>query len=197
MIGLEERNSGAIYMMTENNTRDLKRLYQLFSRVPSCLESLREAMGEFVKSLGLQVIDQFSVQKDAVQFVKDMLDTKKKFEKIILTSFMGDKKASKSLKDAFDFFLNKGHSCASHLAAFMDDFLRGGLKGFSEHEVDGQLDDAISLFQHLLDKDIFENYYKQLLSKRLLAGKSISDDAEKAFLSKLNLIPFKSYACSL
>lgn len=41
---------------------------------------------------------------------------------------------------------------------------------------------------HLLfSKDVFERYYKQHLAKRLLLGKSISDDSEKNMISKLKV----------
>ena len=36
------------------------------------------------------------------------------------------------------------------------------------------------LFRFLQDKDVFDNFYKQHLSRRLLSGRSLSDEAEKA-----------------
>lgn len=36
-------------------------------------------------------------------------------------------------------------------------------------------------------QDVFERYYKQHLAKRLLLGKSISDDSEKNMISKLKV----------
>jgi hypothetical protein len=39
--------------------------------------------------------------------------------------------------------------------------------------------------RYLQEKDVFEKYYKQHLAKRLLAGRCISDDAERSLLSKL------------
>ena len=39
--------------------------------------------------------------------------------------------------------------------------------------------------RYLQDKDLFERYYKQHLSKRLLVGRVTNDDAEHAMLSKL------------
>ena len=41
------------------------------------------------------------------------------------------------------------------------------------------------LFRFLQEKDVFERYYKQHLSKRLLLNKSLSDDSEKNMISKL------------
>ncbi len=39
--------------------------------------------------------------------------------------------------------------------------------------------------RYLQEKDVFEKYYKQHLAKRLLSGRTISDDAERGMLVKL------------
>ncbi|KAI8031378.1 Cullin-3B [Camellia lanceoleosa] len=41
------------------------------------------------------------------------------------------------------------------------------------------------LFRYLQEKDVFEKYYKQHLAKRLLSGKTVSDDAERSLIVKL------------
>ena len=41
------------------------------------------------------------------------------------------------------------------------------------------------LFRYLQEKDVFEKYYKQHLAKRLLGGRSVSDDAERSMIAKL------------
>lgn len=43
----------------------------------------------------------------------------------------------------------------------------------------------IKVFRYLVDKDIFEGFYKNSLSKRLLDQKSVSEDAEKIFILKM------------
>ena len=41
------------------------------------------------------------------------------------------------------------------------------------------------LFRFLQEKDVFEKYFKQHLAKRLLGGRTVSDDAERSFILKL------------
>lgn len=45
----------------------------------------------------------------------------------------------------------------------------------------------MSLFRFLQEKDLFERYYKQHLSRRLLTRKTISDDSEKNVIAKLKV----------
>lgn len=49
------------------------------------------------------------------------------------------------------------------------------------------LDKTITIFRYLTDKDVFERYYKGHLAKRLLLGRSVSDDAERGMLAKLKV----------
>lgn len=52
-------------------------------------------------------------------------------------------------------------------------------------QVSQRLDDVITIFKYLADKDIFEDFYKQHLASRLLHHKSHSDHHEKAMIAKL------------
>lgn len=52
-------------------------------------------------------------------------------------------------------------------------------------EVDAVLDQTITIFRFVTEKDVFEKYYKGHLAKRLLNNRSVSDDAERGMLAKL------------
>ena len=66
-----------------------------------------------------------------------------------------------------------------------DTKLFGSAQGMSEDEVEETLDKVMMLFRYLQEKDVFEKYYKQHLAKRLLSGRTVSDDAERSLLVKL------------
>ena len=57
-------------------------------------------------------------------FVRQMLDLKSKFDKIITESFRNEKKMQKKLKDAFEEFVNLDARCASYLASYLDEQLK-------------------------------------------------------------------------
>lgn len=52
-------------------------------------------------------------------------------------------------------------------------------------ELERQLDQALELFRFIEGKDTFEAFYKKDLAKRLLMGRSASQDAEESMLGKL------------
>ncbi|EGX89303.1 nuclear pore complex subunit Nup192, putative [Cordyceps militaris CM01] len=52
-------------------------------------------------------------------------------------------------------------------------------------ELDRQLDNSLELFRFIQGKDAFEAFYKKDLARRLLMGRSASQDAERSMLTKL------------
>ncbi|KAJ6444751.1 Serine/threonine-protein kinase tel-1 [Purpureocillium lavendulum] len=94
-------------------------------------------------------------------------------------------------------------------AKYIDLLLRGGLKALpkdlysdvkdraaaeklghassadEDAELDRQLDQALELFRFIEGKDAFEAFYKKDLARRLLMGRSASQDAERNMLTKL------------
>mmetsp|Transcript_9553 Transcript_9553/g.32570 ORF Transcript_9553/g.32570 Transcript_9553/m.32570 type:complete len:734 (+) Transcript_9553:62-2263(+) len=182
---VEMEGSGCASMMGEHKVEDLGRMYALFSRVPSTLDILRECMYGFVRHAGEEIVASQDHDKDPVTFVQEVLDLKAKFDEVVASSFRGEKRFQKKLKEAFEDFINRDTRAAAYLASYLDELLRARLRGLTEQDVDQQLERAVVIFRHLQDKDIFENFYKQHLSRRLLAGRSISDDAEKNMIAKL------------
>ena len=178
-------SSSCLLLFQDDKVEDLRNMYDLFSRVPSTLEVLRNAVGEYVRKTGRALVTDQERVKEPVVFVKGVLAMREKFDRIVDVSFRGEKKAQKKLKDAFESFINTDSRAALYLAVYVDELMRSGLKGASEAEADSMLDRAMAIFRYLQDKDVFENFFKQHLAKRLLGGKSISDEAEKSMVAKL------------
>lgn len=182
LINMEE--SGAVPLLQRDAYEPLQRMYSLFVRVGGDVE-LRETMSRHLRETGKLLVTDPERWKDPVDFVQRLLELREKYEALILKSFGGDKSFQHAVNQAFEYFVNLTSRSPEFISLFMDDKLRRGLKGSSEDEVELVMDRAISLFRYLAEKDVFEKYYKQHLAKRLLNGRSSSDDAERSLLGKL------------
>jgi len=182
---LVEDSSGCVLMLEQDLHSQLARLYSLLSRVPATVDHLRNCVCDHAKKTGLELVADQEKTKDSTVFVKKLLALRDKYDRVVTESFRGEKKTQKKLKDAFEDFINADARCASYLVLYIDELLRQGLKGVSEADAESLLDKVIVLFRYLQDKDVFENFYKQHLSRRLLGGKSTSEEAERAMISKL------------
>ncbi|PRP75027.1 cullin C, partial [Planoprotostelium fungivorum] len=183
LVDMEQ--SGCISMLRDNKIDDLKRMYLLFGRVPQGHNLVSEVISKYIKDVGKGLIQDEEKQKDHLALVQALLDMKDKYDVILSTALGNDKMFSQSMNQAFEYFINLNSKSAEYISLFIDEKLKKGLKGVSEAEVDVVLDKVMMLFRFLQEKDVFEKYYKQHLAKRLLLGRSVSDDVEQNMISKL------------
>ncbi|KAJ2917406.1 hypothetical protein MD484_g3007, partial [Candolleomyces efflorescens] len=123
----------------------------------------------------------------AIKWVQDVLDLKDRFDSVWKEAFQSDREIEGAINEAFESFINSHTKAPEYTSLFIDDNLKRGLKGKTDTEVDAILDKTITVFRYISDKDVFERYYKNHLAKRLLHGRSVSDDAERGMLGKLKL----------
>lgn len=178
-------NSGLVNMLVDDKYEDLGRMYNLFHRVPTGLTIAKEVMTSYIRDTGKQLVTDPERLRDPVDFVQRLLDLKDKYDKIITLAFNNDKTFQNALNSSFEYFINLNVRSPEFISLFVDDKLRRGLKGVGEEDVEVVLDKVMMLFRYLQEKDVFEKYYKQHLAKRLLSGKTISDDAERSLIVKL------------
>lgn len=186
LVEMESTGFAALLKESTKNA-DMLQMYDLFLRVPQSVDHLREALAQRIKADGKKLmLDLESGQSDPSTFVRGVLQMRAKFHSIVEESFRNEKKAQKRMRESFEDFLNTDARAASCLAAYVDELLRVGLKNMTtEAQINEELDKAITMFRYLSDKDVFENFYRQHLAKRLLGGRSISDDAERSIMSML------------
>lgn len=184
---VDMENSGFAAMLTDDTKlEEMRDMYDLFVRVPSSVDNLRDSLSDRIKRDGRKLIeDQQKGSSDPPAFVRGVLAMRERFENVVSTSFRGEKKAQKRMRESFEDFLNVDARASSCLAVYVDELLRTGLRGATEEQVTQELQKVIVVFRYLSDKDVFESFYKQHLAKRLLGNRSVSDDAERAMVSQL------------
>lgn len=179
-------NSGCSWMFEHDKVLDLERMFRLFCRVPQTLKEVQKVMMDCICESGREILNDPEKVKDPVVFIGAILSLKHKYDQFVKESFKENKEFQLTLKQAFESFLNKDTRTAQYLSLFVDDMFRRGLRGMSSDiDIDNHLEQVVTVFRFLQDKDIFENFYKQHLSRRLLTGRTVSDEAEKGMISKL------------
>jgi cullin 3 len=123
----------------------------------------------------------------AIRWVDDVLTLKDKFDKMWKKCLNEDLILQTALTKSFSDFINEFPRCSEYVSLFIDNYLKGGIKGKTEAEIDAVLDKATTLLRYIQDKDMFERYYKKHLARRLLHGKSESADVERQMISRMKL----------
>jgi len=178
--------SGMRSMLKDDKIEDLTLMYNLLGRVANGHNLMREELSKFVSETGRAIVQSPENQNKEKTYVPELLELKNKYDNILMNAFgNNDKNFQHTLNQAFELFINESQQAPEYISLFIDEKLRKGLKGVSEAEVEQTLDKVMMLFRFIQEKDIFEKYYKQHLARRLLLGRSASDDAERSMIAKL------------
>jgi len=121
--------------------------------------------------------------------VRSVIELQDKYLQYVTTCFCNTSLLHKSLKEAFESFCNKnvaGASSAELMASFCDNLLKkGGSEKLSDEAIEEILEKVVKLLAYISDKDLFNEFYRKKLSRRLLHDKSSSDDHERSILTRL------------
>ena len=130
------------------------------------------------------------------EMIPSLLRFKSHLDNILQQSFDSDHLFSQSLRESFEWFINRRRDKpAEYIAKYLDNLLRKGDKGLTAaavpresascYTLEEEMDRVLILFRFVHGKDVFEAFYKKDLAKRLLLAKSASADAERSMLAKL------------
>jgi cullin 4 len=126
------------------------------------------------------------------EMIPSLLTFKSHLDNLLQQSFNSEDLFSQSLRESFEWFINRRRDKpAEYIAKYLDNLLRKGDKGLTapgesaSHSLEQEMDRVLILFRFVHGKDVFEAFYKKDLAKRLLLAKSASADAERSMLTKL------------
>jgi cullin 1 len=183
------KESGIKAMLRARATQDITRMYKLYAAVPSSLPFIARLFKELVISVGEELIARLTAENDSGKYIEELLSMHDRFYELTTTCFDDAGVFHFALKDAFEHIVNlaaMGSSTAELLSSFCDKLLtKGGIE--NEGALQESLDKVVKIFTYLTDKDLFSDFYRKQLAKRLLMLRSVSNDAERSMIGKLKL----------
>ncbi|KAM7501267.1 hypothetical protein LguiB_000171 [Lonicera macranthoides] len=196
---LEKEHSGCRALLRDDKVEDLSRMYRLFFKIPKGLDPVANIFKQHVTAEGIALVQQ---AEDAASnradkeggpqeqaFVRKVIELHDKYMVYVSDCFSNHSLFHKAMKEAFEVFCNKvvaGCSSAELLASFCDNILKkGGSEKLSDEAIEETLDKVVKLLAYISDKDLFAEFYRKKLSRRLLFDKSANDDHERLILTKL------------
>lgn len=209
---LEKEHSGCAALLRDDKKPDLARMYRLFGRVPKGLDPMAEIFRKHVEAEGLKLVkdatDSSAARKEVAAgggkpargdaaggagpeatFIRGVLALHDKYQQYVADCFGNSSLFHKALKEAFESACNKtvaGASVAELMASFGDSLLRkGSSERLSDEDLELTLDALVRLLAYVSDKDLFAEFYRKRLARRLLLAGSGSEDHEKGVLARL------------
>ncbi|KAF7837843.1 cullin-1 [Senna tora] len=199
---LEKEHSGCHALLRDDKVEDLSRMFRLFSKIPRGLDPVSSIFKQHVTTEGMALVklaedaasNKKAEKRDIVGlqeqvFVRKVIELHDKYLAYVNECFQNHTLFHKALKEAFEIFCNKGvagGSSAELLATFCDNILKkGGSEKLSDEAIEETLEKVVKLLAYISDKDLFAEFYRKKLARRLLFDKSANDDHERSILTKL------------
>ncbi|KAI7517892.1 Cullin-domain-containing protein, partial [Hortaea werneckii] len=182
-------------LLDNDREEDMARMYKLLARIPEGLDPLRSRFENHVRRAGLLSVEKVSDQGDGLEpkaYVDALLEVHTQYAALVQTAFTGESEFVRSLDNACREYINRNKVCAKNsarspqmLAKHADNVLKRSTKATEEDDMEKMLNQVMTIFKYLEDKDVFQKFYSQTLAKRLVNGTSASPDAETSMISKL------------
>lgn len=211
---LEKEDSGCAALLRNDKRDDLARMYRLFGRIPKGLDPIAYLFRRHIEAEGMKLVQDAVLAVEARRekekksssgkskdssvslkdlpehtFIRQIVELQDTYMNYVTNCFGGSSIFHKALKEAFESFCNKqvgGASPAELMASFCDLVLRkGSSERLSLDDLDNTLDKVVKLLAYVSDKDLFAEFYRKKLGRRLLNAASASEDAEKGVLTRL------------
>jgi len=173
---LGKENTGCKSMLEAQSEDDLSRMYSLYNLVPSSLVSMAYIVQKHISDVGNNLINRVNNERNHQKYVINLIKIHEKYYNLVLNCFDGNTVFQKALKDAFEQIVNQRtyqSSTAELLAQYSDRLLKKGGVRMDGKELQTTLDNIVRLFTYLTDKDMFSEFYRKMLSKRLLLQKKV------------------------
>lgn len=182
-------------LLDNDREEDMKRMYDLLSRIPDGLKPLRNRFETHVRKVGLAAVAKVAADAEKLEpkvYVDALLETHTKFQGLVKRAFNDEPEFTRSLDNACREFVNRNEVCKSGsnkspelLAKYTDVLLKKSGTSVEESELEATLTQIMTVFKYIEDKDVFQKFYSRMLARRLVQSNSSSDDAETSMISKL------------
>lgn len=189
---IDKELDGCVALLRKEDFDSLKRMVSLFSRVEGGIAPIARAFRDHVREAGRAL---FSAEQARDTVVGEVVKLHVKYEGVV-RSLDYNATISKALKEAFESFCGgSAGQCtfAELLANYCDAAIRAG-SGWEE-----ATDCAVDILAFTMDKDVFAEFYKKKLARRLILerGGASNDDVERAIIAKLKRAYGNSFTAHL
>ncbi|KAI9114468.1 hypothetical protein K1719_014696 [Acacia pycnantha] len=168
---LEKENSGCHVLLKGEKVEDLSRMYGLYHEIPKGLQLVADVFKKHVIGEGTTLVQQVEEACSSQAANKSSGQE----QAIIVGKFI-------ELHDSVTKI-----SSSELVSTFCDNILKkgGGSEKLSDVAIDETLEKVVYLLVYHRDKDLFAEFYRKKLTRRLLYDRSANEDHEKNFLGKL------------
>uniref|UniRef100_A0A914Q2K8 Cullin family profile domain-containing protein n=1 Tax=Panagrolaimus davidi TaxID=227884 RepID=A0A914Q2K8_9BILA len=193
---IENKDTGLVFLLKNDCFGEMNLLHCLLKRVPNVtkfnvapvLNQIEDHVIKYIRNCwrnDFVKINEFLCSQNFNGYIQSLYELEQKMDSFIKKYFKVQSELTAKVQAEILHLLNVDPKL---LSLYIDHYLKKGLKNDNENDRFDILERAVNVFKYITDKDIFEKYYKQHLTKRLIFDKSSSNEAEKFVISRMKMV---------
>ncbi|KAH7932582.1 hypothetical protein HPB52_024300 [Rhipicephalus sanguineus] len=143
---VDMEDSGVQHILNSSMTEDLTRLFRFFKCVQGGVKTLLDCVSKHLRNLGRSIVNEHG---DSVSLIPEMMDLRDRFDYFIQHSFDDDEDVKKAIATDLQHLLGLTKKSPEHLASFVDDMMRKGIRHMPKQEINQILDKVMAIFRPL------------------------------------------------
>uniref|UniRef100_A0A915ND38 Cullin family profile domain-containing protein n=1 Tax=Meloidogyne javanica TaxID=6303 RepID=A0A915ND38_MELJA len=183
-------------LLSQRQCEHLGRMYDLCHRVTGALDKLKQILEIYITREGRAAIEQIAqnAMTDPKYYITTILQLYDVYNNLASKAFKLDHGFVEAMDKAFTRFVNENEitrlaKSASKspqlLVLYCDQLLRKNAKNVEDERMDEYLEQVMTVFKYIEDKDMFQAFFHKMLCKRLVTEASASEEAERSMIAKL------------
>lgn len=183
-------------LLSQRQCEHLGRMYDLCHRVTGALDKLKQILEIYITREGRAAIEQIAqnAMTDPKYYITTILQLYDVYNNLASKAFKLDHGFVEAMDRAFTRFVNENEitrlaKSASKspqlLVLYCDQLLRKNAKNVEDERMDEYLEQVMTVFKYIEDKDMFQAFFHKMLCKRLVTEASASEEAERSMIAKL------------
>ncbi|KAL7076378.1 hypothetical protein ACQ4LE_004487 [Meloidogyne hapla] len=183
-------------LLSQRQCEHLGRMYDLCHRVAGALDKLKQILEIYITREGRAAIEQIAqnAMTDPKYYITTILQLYDVYNNLASNAFKLDHGFVEAMDRAFTRFVNENEitrlaKSASKspqlLVLYCDQLLRKNAKNVEDERMDEYLEQVMTVFKYIEDKDMFQAFFHKMLCKRLVTEASASEEAERSMIAKL------------
>ena len=179
----DSQNSSEAKLVLNSDYILMKKIFILFKNI-KLEEEIRKKFSEYIVSTCKYIYSKFS--KNYKIFYESIIALKKNIDNYITESYLSEEKFKSTSKESLTKGINQkpGYIC-DIFSNYIDDVLRYDADKKPLNEIKIIIDEYMTLFKYIGNKDLFENYFIKKLCIRCLYGLNKSEEAQNYLIEQL------------
>jgi cullin 1 len=188
--------TGFCAMLRDWRVDQMGHAVRMISRLKQAgLEPMAQVVGQFCREQGEAIARKYSgaADVDFKGYSAEFIALHEKYSDLLSHQLNGHVSFQNAIKDAFESTLNSGIqagepvapvTCSELLSSYSDFLLKSGAEKMTDEEIEDAFTKLVSLFLRVIDRDMFQEFLRKHLSRRLLTNANFNEELEKSLIGK-------------